>query len=247
MPLRDNFRNPLKDFCPWKSFQAMWGIKMVERLNESLLSDRFIAHSERPATDVEIDVATLERAGYEVLSGANGHSDGGAATAIKAYAPATPSLSSEVSFSSSELFEVKLYRGGGGWNLVAAIELVSESNKDRGESREAFAIKCASYLQSGVSVIVLDIVTTRSAEFHNDICELLNADDAIHWSSPTGMSTSAYRVVRNKKQVRLDAWPTSLTVGEALPTLPLWLAADLAVPLELELTYEAACKSLRIR
>jgi len=32
-----------------------------------------------------------------------------------------------------------------------------------------------------------------------------------------------------------------------LPTLPLWLASNLAVPLELEQTYEETCQVLRIR
>jgi hypothetical protein len=56
----------------------------------------------------------------------------------------------------------------------------------------------------------------------------------------------AYRVVRRGEPIHLDVWPFSLVVGSDLPTVPLWLAADLAVPLELELTYVAACKSLRL-
>jgi hypothetical protein len=35
-------------------------------------------------------------------------------------------------------------------------------------------------------------------------------------------------------------------VGQALPTLPLWLAANLVVPLELEASYEQTCRVLRI-
>ena len=46
---------------------------------------------------------------------------------------------------------------------------------------------------------------------------------------------------------QLLAWPTVLTIGQPLPTLPLWLGADLAVPLDLELSYTAACVDLRIR
>lgn len=37
-----------------------------------------------------------------------------------------------------------------------------------------------------------------------------------------------------------------LMLGQPLPTLPLWLAENLAVPLELELSYEETCRSLRI-
>jgi hypothetical protein len=37
-----------------------------------------------------------------------------------------------------------------------------------------------------------------------------------------------------------------LTLGPPLPTLPLWLAEDLAIPLGLELSYEETCRILRI-
>ena len=33
-------------------------------------------------------------------------------------------------------------------------------------------------------------------------------------------------------------------IGAVLPTVPLWLNFDLAVPLELEATYQQACSSL---
>ena len=35
-------------------------------------------------------------------------------------------------------------------------------------------------------------------------------------------------------------------LGQPLPTLPLWLADNLAVPLELETSYEETCRILRI-
>jgi hypothetical protein len=35
-------------------------------------------------------------------------------------------------------------------------------------------------------------------------------------------------------------------LGQSLPTLPLWLADDLSVPLELEASYEETCWILRI-
>ena len=44
----------------------------------------------------------------------------------------------------------------------------------------------------------------------------------------------------------LRAWTHTLVVGQPLPLLPLWLADDLAVPLELEATYEETCRILRI-
>src|SRR5438034_1145937 len=47
-------------------------------------------------------------------------------------------------------FEVRVFATAAGMTLVGAIELVSPANKDRPESRRAFAAKCASYLYHGI-------------------------------------------------------------------------------------------------
>lgn len=44
----------------------------------------------------------------------------------------------------------------------------------------------------------------------------------------------------------LEAWSKPLVVGSPLPVLPLWLSEELAVPLDLEASYEQACRDLRI-
>ncbi|MBX9627345.1 MAG: hypothetical protein K2X82_26315 [Gemmataceae bacterium] len=255
MPLRDHFHDPLKSFCPWHSFHGNWATKMVDRLNGEVLSDRHQAFGTRNlGVQAEVDVGTFERDERgSLFAGVNGHADGGGvATATDVYAPPAPPLTAAVTFGSPELFEVKVYRGTGGWRLVAAVELVSEANKDREDERRAFAVKCGSYLQQGVSLVVVDVVTNLSGDLHNDLCDVLDLPDPVRWTSPTGLHVAAYRAVKTgpPKQgdaARFDGWPHPLAVGEPFPTVPLWLAPDLAVPLELELTYEAACKSLRVR
>jgi hypothetical protein len=46
---------------------------------------------------------------------------------------------------------------------------------------------------------------------------------------------------------RLETWLRPLAIGQVLPTIPLWLDVDLAVPLSLEASYEETCAALRIR
>jgi hypothetical protein len=58
---------------------------------------------------------------------------------------------------------------------------------------------------------------------------------------------AAYRTVPKEETLRLEIWTEALTLGQPLPTLPLWLEADLAVPVDLEATYAITCKRLRIR
>ena len=45
---------------------------------------------------------------------------------------------------------------------------------------------------------------------------------------------------------RLETWVEPLTLGSMLPTLPLWLEVDLAVPLNLERSDEATFVELRV-
>jgi hypothetical protein len=248
MPLRDHFHKPVADDTPWSVFHSNWATKMVDRLNGERLSERFKAQAGRHfGAQVEADVAALERAERgSLFAGLNG--DGGVATATGVYSPPAAELSTTVGFEHPDLFEVKVYRGSGGWELVAAVELVSEANKDREEHRRAFAVKCGSYLQKGVSVVVVDTVTTYSADLHGELCDLIDAADPLRWPSPTGLSVVVYRATRlaDDGGTKLDVWPYPLALRSPLPTVPLWLTYDLAVPLELESTYEAACRSLRV-
>ena len=179
----------------------------------------------------------------------NGH-NGGVATAPAIYSPPAATLSATVAFDDPDLFEVKVYRSGGGWHLVAAIELVNEANEDREENRHTFAVKCGSYLQKGISLVVVDTVTTYSADLHDELCDLIEGADALRWSSPSGLSVVVYRATRTIGEtgpaLGLDVAPFPVGIGQELPTVPLWLSRSTAVPLELEFSYISACKSLRI-
>ncbi len=250
MPLRDHFRPPLSNDTPWSVFYGNWATKIVDRLNGDRISAKYKAQSGRHfGAQIEADVATLERTERGALFAGLSESGGGVATA-EVFSPPATTLSATVGFTDPDLFEVKVYRGAGGWELVAAIELVSEANKDREESRRAFVVKCGSYLQKGISVVVVDTVTTYSADLHDELCDLIDGADSLRWTSPTGLSAVVYRPTRvtdgTNSALAIEVTPYQLNTGFELPTVPLWLGRDLAVPLELEFTYTQACRSLRI-
>jgi Protein of unknown function (DUF4058) len=143
-------------------------------------------------------------------------------------------------------YEVRVYDNRSGRRLVAAIEIVCPANKDRPEHRRAFVAKCAALLQERVCVVVVDIVTSRTANLFRDLLDLLgesgmsSSDEA----SPLYAVTCRY----NRKGARwlMEAWMQTLSIGQPLPTLPLWLADDLAVPLDLDSSYEETCRILRL-
>jgi hypothetical protein len=148
-----------------------------------------------------------------------------------------------VDFHRLDLFEVQVHREGG-LEVVAAIELVSPRNKDRETARRSFTSKCVAYLQAGVSVVVVDVVTGRGANLYAALLEQLslNAGGNGHGD----LYAFACRAVPPDEPGRLETWVAPLAVGSLLPTLPLWLESDLAVPLELERSYEATFVEMRV-
>ena len=241
MPLRDHFHGILKDSRKWTGFHSAWINTMVRHLNSRLLPQRYHSEpNEHLGPNIEVDIATREE---EQSPEWHGKAQGnGVATAVGAPPAATQTI--DVLFPAQDLFEVRVYEDSGA-KLVAVVELVSPANKDRPENRQAFAIKCASYLQELVSVIVIDIVTDRQQSLHSEIARLLGIGDKV---AGKGSATYAVTYRTNKIDQRwlLELWPHALTVGQNLPVLPLWLASDLAVPLDLEATYQETCSVLRM-
>jgi hypothetical protein len=129
---------------------------------------------------------------------------------------------------------------------VAAVEIVSPSNKDRPEHRRAFVAKCAALLQERVCVAIVDLVTNRTFNLYSDLMELIGQTDPSLGDDPPALYAVTCRGVRNGNAWLLETWTHSLAIGQPLPTLPLWLAENFAVPLELEPSYEETCRVLRI-
>lgn len=233
MPLLDHFHPPLSRTHPWRGFRGAWAAAMARLLNAGVLPPGYYAV---PFLDrdgpVKVDVATLR----EFDPSATGPGGG------PAWVPTAPGLVVAVEWPAADDVRVEVYADDGDPRLTAAVELVSPRKEDRPRSREAFASKCAGYLQRGCGLVVVDAVTTRRA----DLVAALGAD-----TDPTetaaALSAVSYRAVGRDDAGRLLAWPEALEVGQPLPTVPLWVGPDLAVPLDLEASHTAACVDLRIR
>jgi hypothetical protein len=238
MPLLDHFHPPLHGPRRWEGFHHAWATFIAQQLNQETLPPDYFAESEIGlGPELEIDVATLE------LTRPGGSK--GKATAV--WAPPRPKITAKVDFAHLDSYEIRVYQNLGGAELRAAIELVSPGNKDREGSRRTFAAKCAGYLKHGIGVVIVDVVTARAANMHDELFTVLEAKSRRSgWESPTGLYAVAYRAVTARKNPHVEVWPEPLTLGKALPVLPLWLALDLSVPLRLEESYLATCRSLRI-
>jgi hypothetical protein len=212
-------------------------------LNDQWLSSGFLAvELAHFGPRVEIDIAALERPGSQVNPSGNG---GTVTTLPRTWTPPRPVCSVPALFPDS--IEVRIYQGQGAWHLVGAIELISPGNKDRPEERQALAAKCASYLHEGVSVAVIDIVTKRRANLHNEVLRLAGVtDEEAFLPEDVHLYAAAYRPVLRQERPEFDIWRQQCTVGEPLPLMPLRLTGDFFVPVDFETTYTETCRRRRI-
>jgi len=242
MPLLDHFHPPLSEERHWEGFHSKWANVLVDELNETLLPSGYFAEPHvHMGARVEIDAATFESESVPDRPARNGAT---AVLPVRTWAPPEPTLIMPAAF--PDTFEVRIIDTEAGPRLAAAIELVSPANKDRPEHRRAFAIKCASYLCQGISLIVVDVVTSRSGNLHDEIARLLSNDGSFLFPAGPSLYTTAYRPIRRDKAEQTEVWLAPVAVGRPLPVLPLALTAELCLPIDLEATYVDACRKLRL-
>jgi hypothetical protein len=245
MPLRDHFRPPLESLLPWEGFHATWPVMIVARLRRLLPRRYLVLPRVHSGSGVEIDVATFrdEDRSPGVADHGNGNT-GGVAMAV--WAPPRPTLTLTTDLPAQDVNEVRVYDEKSGRRLVAAVEIISPANKDRPEHRQAIVSKCVGLLQELVSVVLIDVVTTRGANLFDELLALLGPSDALVSREGTSPYAAACRSTKPEKKWLLETWDYPLTIGRPLPTLPLWVADDLAVPLGLEESYEESCALLGV-
>lgn len=243
MPLRDHFHSPIADTWPWSSIHQGWSFLLAQQLNQNVLPAKYLAFPHLHIGQSQVDVATLEtNQDQEERIETN---DGNGSVATATWAPPSPPLVSEIDFTDTDVTEVRVFTRQG-HRLVAAIEILSPANKDRDAHRQAFIAKCASFLQEGVSLILIDVVNERLFNMHEALANFYQLHTEFAQGIDADMYAVAYRVIADTTTNRLEVWPEVLNVGENLPTLPLWISDELAVPVDFESAYESACRSLNL-
>jgi hypothetical protein len=245
MPLRDHFRPPVWKQASWEGFHGMWPGIMVLQLSQKLPNDYTAEPRVHLGTYFEIDVCAYEKAEQAPAAWTAAGGNGGVATAT--WAPPEPTLVADADPTEQYAYEVLVFDQTRGRQLVAAVEIVSPANKDRPESRREFVAKCAALLQQRVCVSIVDLVTTRQFNLYADLLDLFGLADPAFASAPPATYAVTCRGRKVADKPRFETWAYPLIVGQSLPMLPIWLTDDLAVPLDLEASYEETCRALRIR
>lgn len=228
MPLLDHFHPPLDGEAPWEGVGTLWVSNVVKLLNRTLPRGDFRAFANiHLGHMVEADVAEFQTHREEDTPGGG---DGGTHTAVL---PA-PVLTFTPEFPDD--FEVRIQTVKGVLRLVAVIEFVSPSNKDRDETRQKILRKCAGYIQLGIGLVIVDTVTNRHANLHNELVRFLGAG-RVPTMPDTPIYVASWRPYGYEAVESLDLWPYPLTVGQPIPSVPLPLKNGPEVMLDLESTY----------
>jgi hypothetical protein len=189
----------------------------------------------------EVDVTAYATGSRDAQGPESGAGNTATVTAL------SPTFTAEADVADQDEYEVLVYDLERGRRLVAAIEIVSPSNKDRADTRDLFAGKVAALLQQGVCVSLVDLVSIRQANLYAELLARLGQSDPHLAPTPPPLYAVS---LRSRKppggRLLLDAWFYPMSVGDPLPTLPIWLSGDLRVMLPLETSYQETCRILGI-
>ena len=242
MPLRDHFRSPFNDRFSWDELHGQWPGELVRQIRQLLPAGYRAAPKIHLGSPFEVDVGTYDEEHRDYDPDAN-RGEGGTATLVQL----APTHTAKTDFSEQDEYEVRIYDENRVRTLVATLEIISPSNLDRPNNRERFIGKVTTLLQQDVSVSLVDLVTTRRSNLYAELLAALDQTDPSLGAIPPAIYAVTLKARTNYKgQGRLDVWYYPMTVGQPLPTIPIWLTADLRIDLPLEVSYEEACRELRI-
>lgn len=239
MVLQDHFHPPLSVRRHWHAFHNAWATYIASDLNAKLPSSYFAEPNVQ--FGIEIDVAAFEESLPEV------EYEGGVIrfpTDFQNNWMPPPPAQTVPFLPTTETVEVSIFNTETGPTLAGAIELVSPANKDRSSHRGAFVSKCETYLRQGIGLVIVDVVTLRKGNLHDELLTRIAGGSVSLFNAD--LYATAYRPVERDGQPSLDIWQEKLTVGCALPSLPLWLRGELCLGVELDGIYERTCREQRI-
>jgi hypothetical protein len=229
--LLDHFQPPLKLTRPWTGFHSRWSGHLATAINH-LLPAGWVA-APNVHWDIEVDVATFEEATTPAMAMAKG-------AELPEHLPAPERT---IDFSrTTDVVETLVYRDLDELTPAGAVEFVSPANKVSPENREAFVAKCNAYLRDGIGLVIVDVVTSREGDLHNEL--LLRFEEPADVDA--NLDTAAYRPFLRESTPALSKWYRPLPLGNELPMMVLCLKEGPVLELPLEGTYRQTCEDLRI-
>jgi hypothetical protein len=221
MPIHDWTRLAAGDF---HHFHQGWIVGITNALNGGLLPSPYIAMTEQVTGRPIPDVVTLETSMPESDSGG---------VAIAAAPPSTRLVQKMERINYARRADRIAIRHARG-RVVAIIEIVSPGNKESRNALRTFVEKAADILNQGVHLLVMDLFppTPRDPRgIHKAIWDEFIDEP---YQAPPGKDRAAISYQAGEDPT---AYVQEFGVGDALPSMPVFLSQTHYVPVPLEETY----------
>ncbi len=241
MPVHDWTR---VDAGIFHAFHLNWLGRLQDQLNDGILPKGYYALAEQHAGRLIPDVLTLKvgdvatkDAGPPTISDAE---SGGTAVAD---APPKTRRQHSVESSAKGRRRTLAIRHVTGHRLVALLEIISPSNKDRAVSVKDFVTKVVTALEYGIHVLFVDLFPPGHHDphgIHNEIVQRLEEPDKAYElpaDEPLTLASYAAGPV-------IDMYIEHLAVGAVLPEMPLFFLEGRYVNAPLQSTYLQAYHSM---
>ena len=218
-------------------FHNAWITEIRNILNGGLLPPDYYALSEQHAGQYVADVLTLRfdlptaEPLWPAVSGGT----------VVAEAPPKVRRRLTVSAATRKRRRTLAIRHVSGHRLIAIIEIVSPTNKDRAAHVEEFAEKVEDALRHGIHVLLVDLLAPGPHDpqgMHGAVWQLLD-EQPYEVPSDEPLTAAAYVA-----KLQPEAYLEHFASGASLPGMPLFLHSERYVTVPLEATYQAAVQGM---
>ncbi len=242
---------PLHDWSRVESgifhdFHTAWITEIRNSLNGGVLPNGFYALAEQHAGNYVADVLALHRPPTEQeLSSRQVFEPEESGGAIVAEAPPSMLTRETIEVDLERLQRRLSIRHISTHRIVALIEIVSHENKDDRNRLDRFVVKTVDAIESGISVLVVDLFRPGVFDPHGmhyalKSCLSSHQEHLLPQTPPR--STLATYCLTVPRQI--DMFVKHLEADLPLPEMPIYLSPKHFVNVPLEPTYERAWKGM---
>lgn len=216
-------------------FHFGWIAEFRRVLNSGLLPPDYYALAEQIAGGREPDVIRLQRPSPKVPE----EPAGGVAVATRA-PQVRYRMRADVDRYAAKAKAIVI-RHTSNHRVVAMIEVVSPGNKSSRHALREFVQKAVDMLRAGIHLLIVDLFPPSPRDpqaIHKAVWDEVSDDD---FTLPANRRLTLVGYIGGRFP---EAFIEPMAVGMSLPEMPLFLTADVYVPVPLETTYHSAWEAV---
>jgi hypothetical protein len=217
------------------AFHHDWITEISRALNRGLLPAEFYALPEQITGDFGPDVLTLNKTPAVEEPWPSG------GIALETAPPKVDLRIRSKSGRYAAKAKAVVIRHVSNHRIVAMIEIVSPGNKSSHAALNAFVHKAREALAAGVHLLLVDLFPPGPRDSQGIHPAIAGEDCGDEYAMPAEKPLTC---VAYAAGTAAEAFINFLSVGQSLPTMPLFLTTDVYVDVPLEATYQLAWESM---